>query len=176
MRYDIQPYDPCPCGSGNKYKFCCAARAKGNRRGKFPIGTVAFYGPDDKTTTKIAAAVILSDAADPILQRWVATNVADDPAVAHAVREFFARHGVKSVVVTSGNFGCPHEEGEDFPAGEECPFCPYWAGKQGIVPRDAKDLDDDDDEDENAEDLEADLDGGDLDEDKADSDEKEGGR
>jgi hypothetical protein len=27
--------------------------------------------------------------------------------------------------------GCPHEEGEDFPVGEDCPFCPFWKGKQG---------------------------------------------
>ncbi len=52
MNYDIGPYDPCPCGSGAKYKFCCAAKAKQHRHGKFPIGTVAHYGPDDETTTK----------------------------------------------------------------------------------------------------------------------------
>src|SRR5690242_11736878 len=31
----------------------------------YPIGTVAFYGPDDKTTTKIAAAVIRREGAEP---------------------------------------------------------------------------------------------------------------
>ena len=29
---------------------------------EFPIGTVALYGPDDKTTTKIVAGVIIDDA------------------------------------------------------------------------------------------------------------------
>ncbi|HEY2587148.1 MAG TPA: hypothetical protein VGI81_15480 [Tepidisphaeraceae bacterium] len=29
--------------------------------------------------------------------------------------------------------GCPHEEGIDFPLGQECPFCPFWHGKQGIT-------------------------------------------
>jgi hypothetical protein len=24
-------------------------------------------------------------------------------------------------------FGCPHEEGIDYPEGEKCPYCPYWA-------------------------------------------------
>jgi hypothetical protein len=28
---------------------------------QYPIGTVAMYGPDDKTTTKFAAGVILHD-------------------------------------------------------------------------------------------------------------------
>jgi hypothetical protein len=34
-----------------------------------------MYGPDDQTTTKIAAGVILRDGAEPILKRWVATDV-----------------------------------------------------------------------------------------------------
>ena len=45
--------------------------------------------------------------------------------------EFFNEHGVKSVAMSDGNMGCPHEEGEDFPVGEDCPFCPFWKGKQG---------------------------------------------
>jgi hypothetical protein len=35
----------------------------------YPIGTVAMYGPDDKTTTKIAAGVILHDGAEAIIKR-----------------------------------------------------------------------------------------------------------
>jgi hypothetical protein len=33
--------------------------------------------------------------------------------------------------MSDGNMGCPHEEGLDFPVGEDCPFCPFWKGKQG---------------------------------------------
>jgi hypothetical protein len=33
--------------------------------------------------------------------------------------------------LSDGNMGCPHEEGQDFPHGEDCPFCPFWKGKQG---------------------------------------------
>jgi hypothetical protein len=47
------------------------------------------------------------------------------------IKDFFVLHSVKSVVVSDGNMGCPHEEGEDFPQGEDGPFCPYWKGKQG---------------------------------------------
>jgi hypothetical protein len=25
--------------------------------------------------------------------------------------------------------GCPHEEGVDYPEGEACPDCPFWAGR-----------------------------------------------
>ncbi len=98
---------------------------------EFPIGTVALYGPDDKVTTKIAAGVIVADGAEAIIERWVGTGIQENPKVQQELKTFFARHGVKSVVVSDGNMGCPHEEGEDFPVGEDCPFCPYWKGKQG---------------------------------------------
>jgi len=54
------------------------------------------------------------------------------------IYEFFSEHGVKSVAASDGKMGCPHEEGEDFPNGEDCPFCPFWAGKQGTNRRDCE--------------------------------------
>jgi hypothetical protein len=33
---------------------------------------------------------------------------------------------VKSVLMTDGIIGCPHEEGIDYPEGEASPECPYW--------------------------------------------------
>ena len=117
---------PCPCGSGKKYKQCCYRKSP-----EFPIGTVALYGPDDKTTTKIVAGVILERDAEAIIERWVGTDVTTNPKVQQGIKDFFAQYGVKSVVATDRNMGCPHEEGEDFPLGGDCPFCPYWKGKQG---------------------------------------------
>jgi SEC-C motif len=116
--------DPCPCGSGKKYKHCCMSRDNGSRsprpapsitdlqgkpkrRPEYPIGTVALYGPDDKTTTKIAAGVITSPTAEPIVRRWVATDVMTNPKVQQEMKEFFAGHGVKSVAVSEGNQYCP---------------------------------------------------------------------
>jgi SEC-C motif len=53
---------PCPCGSGKKYKRCYGKGVEediglgsSRQQPQYPIGTVAMYGPDDKTTTKIAA-------------------------------------------------------------------------------------------------------------------------
>jgi len=100
-------------------------------RPKYPIGTVALYGPDDKTTTKIAAGVIRHDGAEPIMKRWVATDVTTNLKVQLELKDFFLQHGVRSVAMSQGNMGCPHEEGEDFPHGGDCPFCPFWKGKQG---------------------------------------------
>jgi hypothetical protein len=140
--------DPCPCGSGKKFKKCCYRKNQfqeetdsshafamsgvaPGKKPKFPIGTVAMYGPNDKITTKIVAGVIKRDGAEPILDRWMGTNIKDSPKCKRQMEEFFQKHGVKSVVATDRNIGCPHEEGEDFPLGEDCPFCPFWKGKQG---------------------------------------------
>lgn len=131
--------DPCPGGSGKKYRHCChrqhaeskSDRAKGQQPLQYPMGTVAAYGPDDKRTTKITAGVILHATAEPIIERWVATNGTTDPKVQQELKFFFMRYGVKQVAMSEGNLGCPHEEGEDFPLGGDCPFCPFWKGKQG---------------------------------------------
>lgn len=106
-------------------------RKKKQQPPKYPIGTVALYGPDDKTTTKIAAGVILHEDAEPIIKRWVSTDVQNNPKVRQEMLEFFQQHGVKSVAMAERNMGCPHEEGLDFPHGDDCPFCPFWKGKQG---------------------------------------------
>jgi hypothetical protein len=133
---------PCPCGSGKKYKHCCYGKSVEDDLGladqqpQYPVGTVAMYGPDDKTTTKIAAGVILHEGAEAILKRWVATDVTTSPKVQQEMKDFFLQHGVKSVAMSKGNMGCPHEEGLDFPNGEDCPFCPFWKGKQGSNRRD----------------------------------------
>jgi hypothetical protein len=58
-----------------------------------------------------------------------------NPKVAEQIKAFFAAHGVVKVATSDGILGCPHEEGEDFPEGEDCPFCPFWRGKQGTARR-----------------------------------------
>ena len=96
-----------------------------------PIGTIAYYGPDDKTTTKIAAGVFTDLDSEPILRRWVATDVLTNPRIQGEIAAFFKEHNVCRIAKSDGNIGCPHEEGEDFPEGGDCPFCPWWKGKQG---------------------------------------------
>ena len=48
---------------------------------QFPIGTIVFYGPDDKSTSKIVASVITAENAEPILERWVGTKLKGDQKV-----------------------------------------------------------------------------------------------
>lgn len=98
---------------------------------EFPFGTVAFYGPDDRITTKIVASVLLAPDAQPILRSWTVVDFDTDAALQEQMQDFFRSYGVKSLAIGAGNVGCPHEAGKDFPLGGDCPFCPFWRGKQG---------------------------------------------
>ncbi len=100
---------------------------------KYPLATVTPYGPDDKTVTKLAVGII--PAAEhgevTVMERWMASDIASNEAIARAIYLFLRAHRVKTVATATVVLGCPHEEGEDFPLGEGCPFCPFWQGKQG---------------------------------------------
>lgn len=99
-----------------------------------PVATVAYYGPDDKVSTKVAVGIIKQLGKEPVeLRRWVGKDVVNDPQIVEEVTDFIKQRGAKSVVVTDGNMGCPHEEGIDFPKGKDCPYCPFWRGKQGTA-------------------------------------------
>lgn len=96
----------------------------------YPVATVAFYGPDDTHATKVAVGIVAAEGAQAeALERWFAEerDVRSDPAIGRAILDFIQRHGVKSVVMTDRIIGCPHEEGVDYPEGQACPRCPFWA-------------------------------------------------
>jgi hypothetical protein len=96
---------------------------------KYPLGTIAAYGPDDQLATKLVVAVFKQpgEKADD-LHRWLTNNgdVRADPAIAAEVVDFFKGHGVKHTVASDRIIGCPHEEGVDYPPGTTCPQCPFW--------------------------------------------------
>lgn len=98
----------------------------------YPVATVALYGPSGDLATKIAVAIIASEDEDEdamILRRWWSQggDVRDDRALEGEMLDFIQEHGVRTVVLTDRIIGCPHEEGKDYPEGEVCPECPYWA-------------------------------------------------
>jgi hypothetical protein len=96
------------------------------QQGNFPIGTVAYYGPDDQNITKVVAGVLPDEKTNPVLKKWYGDGIAQDPETAAAIGEFFQEQQVQHVVMTEGIIGCPHEEGIDYPEGEACPECPFW--------------------------------------------------
>ena len=63
------------------------------------------------------------------MKRWFseAADVRTDPAISLGILRFVQDYGVLSVAMTDRIIGCPHEEGIDYPNGEVCPQCPFWA-------------------------------------------------
>ena len=98
----------------------------------YPVATVAYYGPDNQSASKVAIGIIKNEGGDPeFLQRWLSEtqDVRTDPAILKETMDFISSHRVKSVVVANGILGCPHEEGTDYPAGRKCPTCTFWANR-----------------------------------------------
>ena len=50
-----------------------------------------------------------------------------DNRIGDAVARFFRIHAPARIAVMHSIFGCPHEEGIDYPDGGVCPQCPFWA-------------------------------------------------
>jgi len=107
---------------------------KHSRRGfrGYPLATVAFYGPDDHTATKVAVGIVSGEGAEANpLQRWFSEreDARADPGIARQIGEFIAAHAAKSLVLVDRIIGCPHEERIDYPEGTVCPQCPFWASR-----------------------------------------------
>lgn len=98
----------------------------------YPIATVAYYGPDDQFASKVAVGIVPGENAEVAsLKRWFADeqDVRVDPAINQEIVTFIEQHGARSVGMADRIIGCPHEEGIDYPLGQDCPQCPYWAGR-----------------------------------------------
>jgi len=101
------------------------------QRGRFPLATIAYYGPDDKLATKVAVGIL--DGPDNLraLERWYSEemDIRLVPQTSQAILDFVKGHEVRDIVMTEHIIGCPHEEGIDYPLGETCPQCPFWANR-----------------------------------------------
>ena len=96
----------------------------------YPIATITYYGPDDRQASKVSVGIILEEGgAVAFLERWSneMQDVRLDPEANEEIVRFISKHGAKSVVMPDRILGCPHEEGKDYPEGEKCPKCSYWA-------------------------------------------------
>jgi hypothetical protein len=96
----------------------------------YPVATIAYYGKDDTRASKVAVGIIRSEGADAdLVERWFSQDqdVRFDAKVSEAVVHFIQQHGARTVVAPDRIIGCPHEEGVDYPEGQKCPACPFWA-------------------------------------------------
>ncbi len=99
-------------------------------RDNAPYITVCQYGPDDKTVTKVVAAVFKApNKQSGPLRRWVGSGIKESPKFRQELLDLVIKTGAGKLVLTTGVVGCIHEEGKDYPDGEECPFCPFWKGR-----------------------------------------------
>ena len=106
---------------------------KANRKTGYPVGTVAYYGPDNTFASKVVVGIVVSEQDDDVaaLRKWFAetTDVRLDQAVNQQILDFLEQHNVQRVAMVDRLIGCPHEAGVDYPEGEPCPQCPYWANR-----------------------------------------------
>jgi hypothetical protein len=112
-------------------RYWLERRAK--RKTGYPLATLAYYGPDNTRASKAVVGIVVSerDADVAELQKWWSdtTDVRADTAILQQILDFIDRHQAQRVVMVDRIIGCPHEEGIDYPEGEACPQCPYWANR-----------------------------------------------
>lgn len=98
----------------------------------YPVATIAFYGPNADTASKVAVGIVLREEDEPVrLERWYSKglDVRRDPVIGNEIISLIKAHEVKSVAMSDRIIGCPHEEGKEYPEGESCPLCPYWKNR-----------------------------------------------
>ena len=108
------------------------------KRGKsgFPVASLAFYGPNAEFATKVAVGVILNPVEGAMhVERWYSTtvDVRKNQDVALKILTALNALKVKQIAILERISGCPHEDGEDYPRGESCPFCLYWKNRDRVT-------------------------------------------
>ncbi len=107
-------------------------KKRASRKTGFPLATIAFYGNDDQTASKVVVGVYANSTnEEPLLRKWFANedDVREDAAIIQEIIDFLNVHGVYRISMLDRIFGCPHEEDIDYPSGEHCPQCPFWANR-----------------------------------------------
>ena len=97
----------------------------------FPRASLAFYGPDDKTATKAVLGIFLHEGDEGTIHRYFSEekDIRFKIDVQEDVLARLREHQVRSLIMREKIFGCPHEEGIDYPDGGDCSECPFWKGR-----------------------------------------------
>lgn len=97
----------------------------------YPQATLAFYGPDDRKATKAVLGIFLREGEDSTIHRFFneQKDARYDLEIQQSILARLNEHGVKSLIMVEKIFGCPHEEGIDYPEDEACPKCSFWKGR-----------------------------------------------
>jgi hypothetical protein len=97
----------------------------------YPLATITYHGPDPEQATRISVAVLPDQEDQPLVRHWRGENIAEDTTAAREIAIFLKEHNVERVITSEWVLSCPHEEGIDYPMGEDCPYCPAWNTEQG---------------------------------------------
>ncbi|WP_457797534.1 hypothetical protein [Methylocystis sp. S23] len=95
------------------------------------MATIAFYGPNLSQATKVVVGVAPSEnGAIETLRDWKVEqgDVRAKPEIIRGILQFIEKHEVRTVTMTDGVIGCPHQEGIDY-EGEWRPICEFWRGR-----------------------------------------------
>jgi hypothetical protein len=97
-------------------------------RVRYPLGTIAFYGPDNQRASKAAVSIFAGPDQEGTLRRWFSESgdVRYDKQITDEITAFLKEHQVVQTVMADRIIGCPHEEGTDYPLGGVCPTCSFW--------------------------------------------------
>jgi hypothetical protein len=100
----------------------------------YPVAVLMFYGPDNKKASKAVLSIIVTPNSEPVLHKWFRELPNADLRYGIKLQntwiEIIRQEGVRTVMMVEEINGCPHEEGVDYPVGEVCPECPYWANRR----------------------------------------------
>ena len=92
----------------------------------YPLATVTYHGPSPEEATKIIVGVITKQDKDPIVREWSGPDIAEDVQTAREIARFIQEFDIVRVLTSEWVLSCPHQEGVDYPEGEDCPSCPGW--------------------------------------------------
>ncbi len=98
----------------------------------YPLATIAYYGPDASRASKAVVGLKYDkDGEVDILEKFTSelNDARSDTATNQQILGLIRANGARSVVMTDGIIGCPHEEGIDYPIDATCPQCPYWTNR-----------------------------------------------
>ncbi len=92
----------------------------------YPLATITYRGPSPDQASKIIVGIISAKDQAPIIREWTGEDIAEDVESAKEIALFIQENEVARVLTSEWVLSCPHEEGVDYPEGEQCPFCPDW--------------------------------------------------
>jgi len=95
------------------------------------LATIAFYGPDLSRASKVTVSIIRTEGSEPEKMRPWNSDSADmrhDGTTGQEIVKFIEEQGVKSVMMSDGIIGCPHQRGIDYDT-DWCPVCDFWEGR-----------------------------------------------